>query len=175
MTPGTFITAFGGKAPSVHQKAYVDISARLIGNVTVGTGASIWPGVVIRADSEIVRIGERAVVLDLALIEAPEGHPVILEDEALVSHGAVIHGAYVCSRALVGIGAIVLDGAIISTGSIVAAGSVVPPGTDLPPNSLVMGIPGKRVRETTEEERKAIIKQLQEVYKKSRAYITDTP
>jgi carbonic anhydrase/acetyltransferase-like protein (isoleucine patch superfamily) len=166
------ITPFGGKIPAIHPKAFVDISARIIGDVSVGSGASIWPGAVIRADSEFIRIGERAVVLDLALMEAPEGHPAILEDEALVSHNAVIHGAYICSRALIGIGAIILDGAVISSGSIIAAGSLVPPGTEIPPNSLVMGVPGKRVRAITEDERRSIMTQLQEVFKKSRGYMT---
>jgi len=171
MRPGSLITPFGGKMPTIHPKAYVDISARLIGDVTVEAGASIWPGAVIRADSELIRIGERAVVLDLALMEAPEKYPAILEDEALVSHGAVIHGAYICSRALIGIGAIVLDGAVISSGSIIAAGTLVPPGVEIPPDSLVMGVPGKVVRATTEDERKTIMAQLQEVYRKSRGYM----
>ena len=96
MKSESLITAFGGKIPVIHPKAYVDISARIIGDVSVASGASIWPGAVIRADSELIRIGERAVVLDLALLESPEGNPAILEDEALVSHGAVIHGAYIC-------------------------------------------------------------------------------
>ena len=168
----SLITPFGGKTPVIHPKAYVDISARLIGDISIESGASIWPGAVIRADSELIRIGERAVVLDLALMEAPEGHPAILEDEALVSHGAIIHGAYICARALIGIGAIVLDGAVINSGSIVAAGSLVPTGTEIPPNSLVMGVPGKIIRSTTEDERKTIMSQLQEVYRKSRGYMT---
>jgi carbonic anhydrase/acetyltransferase-like protein (isoleucine patch superfamily) len=171
MSTGSFITSFGDRTPSLHQKAYVDISARIIGDVSVQSGASIWPGAVLRADSDVVRIGERAAVLDLALIEAPEGHPSIVEDESIISHGAVIHGAFVGSRSLVGIGAIVLDGASVGAGSIIAAGSLVPPGTDIPPNSLFMGSPGKRIRETTTEERENIMKQLQGLFKKSRAYL----
>lgn len=174
MKSGSLITSFGGKTPIIDAKAYVDVSARIIGEVSIGSGASIWPGAVIRADSELIRIGERAAVLDLALMEAPEGHPAILEEEVLVSHGAVIHGAYICSRVLVGIGAIVLDGATVSSGSIIAAGSVVATGTEIPPDSLVMGVPGKRVRATTEDERKMIMAQLQEVFMKSRGYMRST-
>jgi len=102
----------------------------------VEKGASIWPMAVLRASNAQIRIGRGAAVLDLALLEAPEGHPVLVEEEALISHGAIIHGARVQSRALVGIGAIVLDGAVISSGSIIGAGSVIPPGTKIPPNSL---------------------------------------
>lgn len=172
MATGNFITPFGGKTPSIHQKAYVDISARVIGDVIIAAGASIWPGAVLRADSDTVRIGERSAILDLALVEAPEGHPAVVEEEALISHGAIIHGAFVAARSLVGIGAIILDGAIIGEGSIIAAGSLVPPGTDMPPNSLVVGSPGKRIRETTAEERENILKQLHGLFKKSRAYMT---
>jgi carbonic anhydrase/acetyltransferase-like protein (isoleucine patch superfamily) len=171
MTARSFITPFGGKSPSIHEKAYVDISARIVGDVSVAAGASIWPGAILRADSDIVRIGERAAVLDLALIEAPEGHPSIVEDETIISHGAIIHGAFVGARCLVGIGAIVLDGAVINEGSIIAAGSLVPQGTDIPPHSFFAGLPGKRLRETTAGERENIMKQLQGLYKKSRAYL----
>ncbi|HEY3275635.1 MAG TPA: gamma carbonic anhydrase family protein [Syntrophorhabdaceae bacterium] len=171
MTRGGYITPFGGATPVIHEKAYVDISARIIGNVSIAAGASIWPGAVLRADSDLIRVGERAAVLDLALIEAPENQSAILEEEALISHGAIIHGALIGARSLIGIGAIVLDGAVIGTGSIVAAGSLVPPGMDVPPNSLVMGTPAKRVRETTPEERENMMKQLHGLYRKSRIYL----
>jgi carbonic anhydrase/acetyltransferase-like protein (isoleucine patch superfamily) len=94
----------------------------------------------------------------------------MIGEEALISHRVVIHGAQVQKRALVGIGAIVLDGAVISSGSIIGAGAVIAPGTTIPANSLVMGTPGKVVRETTEEERAHILKQVQELYTKSRQY-----
>jgi carbonic anhydrase/acetyltransferase-like protein (isoleucine patch superfamily) len=165
MTTSRFITPFGGKSPSIHEKAYVDISARIIGDVSVAAGA------ILRADSDMIRIGERTAVLDLALIEAPEGHPAIVEDESIISHGVVIHGAFVGARCLVGIGAIVLDGAVINEGSIIAAGSLVPQGTDIPPHSFFAGVPGKRLRETTPGEGENIMKQLQGLYKKSRAYL----
>ena len=171
MGSGGLVTPFGGKAPVIHEKAYVDISARIIGDVSIAPGASIWPGAVLRADSDFIRIGERTAILDLSLIEAPEGRPVVIEEECLISHKVVIHGAFVGSRALIGIGAIVLDGAVISSGSVIAAGSVVTPGTEFPPNSLIMGAPAKRVRETTEEERQNIIKELRGLYTKSRAYM----
>jgi carbonic anhydrase/acetyltransferase-like protein (isoleucine patch superfamily) len=102
------------------------------------------------------------------MLEAPEGHPVWVADEALVSHGAMLHGASVESRALVGMGAIVLDGAFVSGGSIIGAGSLLPPGTRVPPNSLVLGVPGKVVRETTQQERESIMVQLAELHDKAR-------
>lgn len=164
------LTPFGEKRPKVHAGAWVDSSARLLGDVEVAEEASVWPMAVLRADSESIRIERRAAVLDLALIEAPEGCPVRIGEGAIVSHGAKIHGATVEARSLVGIGAIVLDGARVSTGAIVGAGALVPPRTVIPPNSLVLGIPGRVVRETTEEERANISAQVEELLNKSKTY-----
>jgi carbonic anhydrase/acetyltransferase-like protein (isoleucine patch superfamily) len=164
------ITPFHDKTPKIHPDAYVDCSSRIIGDVIIEEGVSVWPMVVLRADSAAIYIKRSAAILDLSLVEAPKGYSVTIEEEALISHRAVIHGAHVQKRALVGIGAIILDGAVISSGSIIGAGSVVAPGTRIPPNSLVMGIPGKVVRETTEAEREFILEQIRELYSKSRLY-----
>jgi carbonic anhydrase/acetyltransferase-like protein (isoleucine patch superfamily) len=126
--------------------------------------------VVLRADSTAIYIKRSAAILDLSLVEAPTGYSVTIDEEALISHKAVIHGAFIHKRALIGIGAIILDGSVVSSGSIVGAGSVVTPGTRIPPNSLVMGMPGRVVRETTEAERAFILEQIQELYTKSRYY-----
>ncbi len=163
-----WITPFNGKAPIIHPDAYIDISARLIGDVRIDHDASVWPMAVLRTDSAGIEVGPGAAILDLALLEAPEGSPVKIAAEALVSHGAVVHGARVESRALVGIGAIVLDGSSIGTGSIVGAGSVVSPGTQIPPNSLVLGVPGRIIRETTPQERQNVVDQLADLHRKSR-------
>lgn len=172
MSSGSWITPYGDKIPHIHPDAYVDVSARVIGEVHVEEGASVWPMTVLRADDEEVRIGACAAVLDQSLLEAPEGHPVWLENEALVSHGVIIHGARIQSHALVGIGAIILDGALVSSGSIIGAGSIVTPHTRIPPNSLVLGVPGKIVRETTPEERQSIVRQVRGLYQKSRQLIS---
>jgi carbonic anhydrase/acetyltransferase-like protein (isoleucine patch superfamily) len=126
---------------------------------------------VLRADGAGIRIGEKAAVLDLALLEAPEDFPVWIEEGALISHGALIHGARIQARSLVGVGAIVLDGAVISTGSIIGAGSLITANTRIPPNSLVLGTPGRVVRETTGEERQNISRQIEGLYEKSRSYM----
>jgi len=138
MRSNSWITSYGDKVPIIHPEALVDVSVRIIGDVHVDKGASIWP------------------------------MAVLAEEEALISHGAIVHGARIQSRSLVGIGAIILDGALVSTGSIVGAGSLIPPGTEIPPNSLVLGVPGKIIRETTPQERQAIVDQVQELHRKSR-------
>jgi len=166
----SLITPFSDKIPVVHSDAFVDRTARIIGDVIIEEGASIWPMVVIRADSNSIHIKKNSAILDLSLIEAPKKHPVVIEEEVVISHRAVIHGANVKKRVLIGIGAIILDGAIVSSGSIVAAGSVVAPNTVVPENSFIMGMPGKVVRETTEKERGAILEQVRELLEKSQQY-----
>src|SRR3990170_205547 len=170
MSCSNWITSYGSKVPMIHPEAFVDLSARIIGDVVVEQGASIWPMAVLRANSAGIRIGQCSAILDLALLEAPEGYPVSVEEESIISHGAMVHGARIESRALVGIGAIVLDGVVVSSGSIIGAGSLVTSGTSIPPNSLVLGIPGKVIRETTDQERQAIQDQLRELYQKSRLH-----
>jgi len=168
---GPWVSAFKDRRPLIHPGAFVDPSARVIGSVTIEDGASVWPMAVLRADSNEIRIGARAAILDLALVEAPEGHGVTVEEEAIISHGAIVHGALIQCGAIVGIGAIVLDGAVISPGAIVGAGALVPPGSRIPAESLVMGVPGKVIRLTTEEERQRTLKQVEELYNKSRLYM----
>lgn len=167
MDVNPLISSFKKMKPSIHSDAFVDISARIIGAVRVEQGASIWPMAVLRADSAEIIVSSHAAVLDLSLLEAPEGHSVHLEDYALVSHGAVVHGAQICSGALIGIRAIILEGAIISSGSIVGANSLVTADIMVPPNSLVLGTPGEVVRETTPFERQRILDQSEELYQKS--------
>jgi len=128
-----YITGYEGKNPRIHCSVFIDISARVIGDVVIEEGSSIWPMAVLRADSADIYIGRRSAVLDHSLIESPEGHPVRIEEEVLVSHGAIVHGAHIYSNTLIGLGAIVLEGAIVSSGSIVGAGSLVVAGAHIPP------------------------------------------
>lgn len=164
------ITSFRGSSPSIGPDVWVDPSARLIGRVELNAGSSIWPGAVLRADDERIVIGKRSAVLDLCLIESPGGHPVIVEDGALISHKACLHGARVESNALVGIGAIVLDGAVIRAGALVGAGAIVTPGTEVPAGMLVLGQPAKPVRPLTPEESATIQAQVEELYTKAADY-----
>jgi carbonic anhydrase/acetyltransferase-like protein (isoleucine patch superfamily) len=171
MDNNQWISGFDGRHPVIDAEAFVDLSARLVGQVRLAGGTSVWPLAVIRADSEAVDLDNRAAVLDLALLEAPTGHPVRVGAESIISHRAVVHGATIEPGVLIGIGAIVLDGAVIKSGSIVGAGSVVPPRTVVGPEALVLGIPGKTVRQTTPAERDNIKAQVEELYVKSRIYL----
>lgn len=130
--------------PDLARAAFVAASADVIGQVIVGTDASIWYGAVVRGDVERIELGDRTNVQDGAVIHGDPGQPTILEADVTVGHRAVIHSAHIEAGCLVGIGAIVLDGVRVGAGSIIGAGAVVT--KDVPPRSLVMGVPGKVVR-----------------------------
>lgn len=166
-----FISEFEGLKPIIHDEVYVDVSARIIGNVVLDEGSSVWPMAVLRADSAHIHVGRHAAILDFAFIESPEGLPVNIGEEVLIGHGAIVHGALIESRCLIGIGAIILDGAVISSGSIIGAGSFIAAKAHIPPNSLVMGTPGRVVREVKPGERDNLIHQIKTIYTKSRQYM----
>ena len=170
MSEFKFITPFDGHSPEIDPGAFVDISARLIGRVTVEDEASIWPFAVLRGDDEAIIIGKGSAVLDLCLLEAPMGHRVLVEPGALISHNVCLHGATVKSGALVGIGAIVLDGAVVEEGALVGAGAVVPPNMIVPPGMLVLGQPARPIREVKPAEKENFRAQMADLHEKARAY-----
>lgn len=136
--------------PDLSQAAFIAANATVIGEVAIAPGASIWYGAVIRGDVEKIAIGASTNIQDGAILHGDPGQPTILEDHVTVGHRAVIHSAYIERGSLIGIGAIVLDGVRVGAGSIIGAGAVVT--KDIPPRSLVVGIPGKVVRELAEAE-----------------------
>jgi carbonic anhydrase/acetyltransferase-like protein (isoleucine patch superfamily) len=117
---------------------------------------SVWPFAVIRGDSERIEVGDESNVQDGTVIHADEGFPTVVGRRVGIGHRAIIHGSTVEDRCLIGMGAILLNGVHVGTGSIVAAGAVCKEGMRIPPDSLVMGVPGRVIRETTEDERARI-------------------
>lgn len=142
-----------GAVPDIHPEAYVAPGAVVVGRVSVGRAASIWYGSVLRGDDERIEIGEECNVQDLCCLHADPGEPAVLESRVSLGHRAMVHGAHVERGALIGIGAIVLGGARIGAGTLVAAGAVIGPGKKIPAGVLVAGVPGRIVRELTDEDR----------------------
>lgn len=147
------IRAFQGKAPQIHSSAWVDPSATIIGEVTIGERSSVWPNAVLRGDVNRITIGRETNVQDGSVLHVEHLlHELVLGDRVTVGHSVVLHGCTVEDDSLIGIGAIVLNGARIGRGSVVAAGALVPEGMDVPPGSLLMGVPAKVRRAVTPEE-----------------------
>ena len=139
--------------PTVHESAFVDQSAQVIGDVHIGAESSVWMNVVIRGDVHYIRIGARTNIQDGTIVHVMrETHPTVIGGDVTIGHGAVVHGCTIEDRCLIGMGAVVLNGCRVGTGSIVAAGSVLPEGMVVPPGSMVMGVPGRVRRPLTPEE-----------------------
>ncbi|MEU0190688.1 gamma carbonic anhydrase family protein [Streptomyces afghaniensis] len=150
------ITGIGGREPQVDPEAFVAPTASVIGGVTLGAGASVWYGAVLRGDVEAISVGASSNVQDNCTLHADPGFPVTVGERVSIGHNAVVHGATVEDDCLIGMGATVLNGAVIGAGSLVAAQALVPQGMVVPPGSLVAGVPAKVRRELSEEERQGV-------------------
>jgi gamma-carbonic anhydrase len=147
------IRPFRDVTPAVDATAYVDVSAQVIGDVTIGAESSVWMNVVIRGDVHYIRIGRRTNIQDLTMVHVMrETHPTVIGDDVTIGHSAVVHGTTIEDRVLVGMGAVLLNGVHVGHDSIVAAGTLVTEGTRIPPRSLVMGRPGSVKRALTDAE-----------------------
>jgi carbonic anhydrase/acetyltransferase-like protein (isoleucine patch superfamily) len=144
-----------GREPRIHPEAWIAPGAVVVGSVTLGRAASVWYGCVLRADEDEIIVGAECNIQDLSCLHVDPGEPAVLEDRVSLGHRAMVHGAYVETGALIGIGAIVLGRARIGAGSLIAAGAVIPPGTTVPAGVLVAGVPGRVIRELTDADRES--------------------
>lgn len=138
--------------PKINSQAYVAKQALIIGRVTLAKYVSVWPGSVLRGDIEEILIGERSNLQDGVLVHTNHAQPVIVGQGVTVGHGAILHGCKIGDNCLIGMGAIILNGAVIGDNCIIGAGSVVTEKMRVVSNSLVLGVPGKIVRQVTKEE-----------------------
>ena len=127
-------------------------NAIVVDRVTVGEGSSIWFGCVLRGDIAPIRIGRMTNVQDLACVHVDPEEENVISDYVSIAHHAIVHGRKVGNCTLIGMHAIVMGGSEIGEGCIIAAGAMVTEGKIIPPRSLVMGMPGKVVRQVTDEE-----------------------
>jgi carbonic anhydrase/acetyltransferase-like protein (isoleucine patch superfamily) len=138
--------ALGEVEPDIHPDAYVHPDAVVIGNVTIGAEASVWPGAVLRGDDGRIEVGDRTSVQDGSIIHCTPHEPTIIGAEVTVGHNVHIEGAVIGDRALISSGSVVLNGARVGEGAVVAAGAVVSPKAEIPDRRMAMGVPA-RVRE----------------------------
>lgn len=141
------IYRIGDDAPSIPQSAYVAPEATVIGKVTLGERASVWPGAVIRGDNEPIRIGEGSNVQDNAVLHTDPGFPLTIGANVTIGHQAMLHGCTIGAGALIGIQALVMNGAVIGEDCLVGAGAVVTEGKQFPDRSLILGAPAKVIRQ----------------------------
>jgi carbonic anhydrase/acetyltransferase-like protein (isoleucine patch superfamily) len=148
--------------PDRTKAAFVAPTATVLGHITLQEGCSIWYGAVVRGDVESIHVGAYTNVQDGAILHGDPGQPTVLEDYVTVGHRAVIHGAHIQRGSLVGIGAIVLNGVQVGASSIIGAGAVVT--KDVPPRSLVMGVPGKVIRQVSDDQAMGLLEHAQKYH-----------
>jgi carbonic anhydrase/acetyltransferase-like protein (isoleucine patch superfamily) len=135
------IREFSGKNPKIAPSAFVSETAYIAGDVEIGENSNIWPGAVIRGDIAKITIGKNTSIEDNCVVHSATG--IIIGDNTIVGHGAVLHCKKIGDNVLIGNNATVLDNAEIGDYCIIAAGSVVAPETNFPAESLAMGVPAK--------------------------------
>jgi carbonic anhydrase/acetyltransferase-like protein (isoleucine patch superfamily) len=150
---------------------FIAKNATVRGEVSMGEEVSVWFGAVIRADKDMIRIGDRSNVQDNAVLHTSKGYPVMIGNDVSVGHGAILHGCRIADRVLVGMGAIVLNGADVGSDSILGAGTVVTEGYRIPPGSVVVGVPGKVVKEISDQQRDHIVENARNYWTLARRYL----
>jgi carbonic anhydrase/acetyltransferase-like protein (isoleucine patch superfamily) len=135
------IYALDDDEPDIDETAYIAPEAVIIGRVTIGPQASVWPGAVLRGDHGSITVGARTSVQDGTIVHCTERWPTLIGDDCVVGHNAHLEGCVVEDRCLIGSGSVTLNRVVVGAGSVVAAGAVVSEGFQVPPGSLVAGVP----------------------------------
>ncbi len=146
------IYQFEERIPDVDSSAFVADTASVIGSVRLGAGSSVWYGAVIRGDNETITVGSNSNVQEGTTLHTDPGFPCTIGNHVTIGHQAMLHGCTVGDGSLIGIQAVVLNGAVIGKNCLIGAGALVTEGKQIPDGSLVLGSPGKVVRQLTEED-----------------------
>ena len=168
------IRSYKGHWPRLGEGVYIDPSAQVIGDVTLGDHVSIWPCTTLRGDVHSITIGPYSNVQDNSVIHvmAPDW-PITLGHHVTVGHSVNLHGCTLGDYVLVGIGAIILNGAKVGSESIIAAGTLVPEGMEIPPGVMVMGSPAKVRRPLTDEEKAGLRDYAQNYFEYKSTYLEE--
>ncbi len=146
------IYQLGARVPQIDASAYVFDEAVLIGAVEIGPNASIWAYATLRGDNEPIVVGAGSNVQESCVLHTDMGHPLVIEENVTIGHQAMLHGCTIGAGSLIGIQAVVLNGARIGRNCLIGAGALIPEGREIPDNSLVVGTPGKVIRQLTDED-----------------------
>jgi len=163
--------SIGDKRVEMHgAHHYVAHDATLVGAITLEADVNIWFKVVIRAENDVVRIGEATNVQDGSVLHVDPGYPLTLGRQVTIGHKVMLHGCTVGEGSLIGINSVVMNGARIGRGSLIGANTLIPEGKEIPEGVLVVGSPGKIVRELRPQERENLLKIAADYVERSRQY-----
>ena len=146
------IVSFKNKKPQIHPSVFIAPGAHVIGDVKIGKNSSVWFTAVLRGDISHIRVGENTNIQDGCVVHVDHGQPCILKNGIIMGHQATAHACTVEDGVLIGIGARILSGAKVGAFSLIGAGAIVRENAIIPPRSLVLGVPGKVVRQLTPKE-----------------------
>jgi carbonic anhydrase/acetyltransferase-like protein (isoleucine patch superfamily) len=137
------VYALGDRVPTIDSSAFVHPDAVIIGSVTIGPEATVWPHAVLRGDYGKIVVGARTSVQDGTVVHATEEHPTLIGDRCVIGHLVHLEGCTIEDDSLVGSNSVVLHRAVVRSGALVGAGAVVPNDTEVPSGAMALGIPAK--------------------------------
>lgn len=161
-----------GVTPDIADDTWVAPDANVIGNVVLEAGASIWFGATLRGDNEEIRVGAGSNVQENVVCHTDPGCPLLIGPDCTIGHKAMLHGCTIGAGSLIGMGATILNGARIGAGCLIGAGALIPEGKVIPDGSLVMGVPGKVVRQLDDAARTRLLTSAEHYRQKMRRFRT---
>jgi carbonic anhydrase/acetyltransferase-like protein (isoleucine patch superfamily) len=168
------IRSYQGRMPKVPATCYVDQSAQVLGDVTLGEHSSVWMNAVLRGDVHSIRVGANTNVQDCAVLHGQRNlYSVTVGDWVTIGHNATVHGCVVEDAVLIGMGVVILNDCRIGEGSILAAGAVLPEHTVVPPRTLWAGVPGKQRRTLEDKDRALILEYAQNYLDYTKIYLAE--
>ncbi len=157
------VRKFGDKQPVIHNSAYIDAQACVIGEVEIGEDSSIWPMTVVRGDVNSIKIGNKTNIQDGSILHVthksehdPKGGPLIIGNGVTIGHAAILHACQIDDYCLIGMGATIMDDCIIEHHSMIGAGSLLPPGKHVKSGELWLGNPAKKVRDLSDKQKQRL-------------------
>jgi len=167
------IYALGDRRLETRGEHWIAETAVVVGDVLLEENASIWWGAVLRGDNERITVGRNSNVQDGSVLHTDMGSPLVIGADVTVGHMVMLHGCTIGDGSLIGIGAVVLNNAKVGKNCIIGAKALIPEGKEIPDNSLVMGAPGKIVRELSDEHRAMLVQGAAHYVDNARRYRTD--
>ena len=168
------IRSYQGRVPKIPASCYVDQSAQVLGDVTLGENSSVWMNAVLRGDVHSIRVGANTNVQDCAVLHGQRNlYSVTVGDWVTIGHNATVHGCVVGDAVLIGMGVVILNDCRIGEGSILAAGAVLPEHTVVPPRTLWAGVPGKQRRTLEDKDRALILEYAQNYLDYTKIYLAE--
>lgn len=165
------VREYRGKGPTIDPTSYIEASATIIGDVTVGKNSSIWDGAVLRGDMHYIRIGRNSNVQDNSVLHGTaRKYPTIVGDNVSIGHSAIVHGCIIGNNCLIGMGSVILEGVEIGDWCIVGAGAVITEGTKVPSGSIALGIPAKIKTGITRNHKERITRNWREYVRLKNSY-----